>query len=104
MAYAEIENSGLDLAAYRARRSEPARSSIDLLLRAVPISVGTHRRVRFGHASRTVRHLSLPPQLLHAGTHGREIIGSAGSVHGVSSQLGRVLVAQYGLRAGARRG
>src|SRR5262249_48422093 len=42
------------------------------------------------------RRFSLAAQLLHAGTYGREVIGSTRSVHGVSSHpLCQVLVALY---------
>jgi hypothetical protein len=50
-----------------------------------------------------MRHLSFPPQLLHAGAYGREIIGSARSVHVSSHPLGRILVALCGPQAGANR-
>jgi hypothetical protein len=48
--------------------------------------------------------LSLTAHFGQASTYGREIVGSARSGHGVFSQLGRVLLAQYSLRAGAWRG
>jgi hypothetical protein len=48
-----------------------------------------------------VRRFSLTAQLFHAGTYRREIVSSTGSAH-VSSH-GRVLVALYAPRAGAKR-
>ena len=50
-------------------------------------------------AFRGVHGLSLPAQLLDAGTYGREVVGSAGAVH-CRLLPGEVLVAQYGLRTG----
>src|SRR5215469_16772461 len=69
--HAEINN----LIAYRARLSDP------FLLRPVPISVGTHRRVRLGLAFPRVHRFPFPPQFLHAGAYGREIVCTTRSAH-----------------------
>jgi hypothetical protein len=55
-------------------------------------------------AFRGVHGFTLTAQFLQAGTYGREVVGSTRSVHGVSSQLGRVLLAQYVPGPNARRG
>ena len=74
MAYAGIDGPALNLAAYRARLSDLSWSSADLSLRPVPISVGTHRRVRLGLAFRSLYRLSFTAQLLHAGAYGQKIV------------------------------
>src|SRR5215469_10080945 len=89
-----------DLAAYRARLSDPSSLRADFSLPPVCISVGAHRWVRLYLAFRGVHRFPFPAQLLHAGANGRKIVGSTRSAHGCSSRsFGRVLVALYG-RAG----
>ena len=88
-----------DLAACRARLSDPSWLRADLSLRPGWSSRVTPRSVQL--AFRGVHGFSLTAQLIQASTYGREIVGSARSGHVSSHPLGRVLVALYGPRAGA---
>jgi hypothetical protein len=81
VAYTEINNPSLNLAACRARLSDPCWPSAYLSLGPVCISDGTHRRVRLTLAFRGERRFSFPAQFLHAGTYRREVVGSTRSVH-----------------------
>jgi hypothetical protein len=82
---------------------DPSWPRADLLLWPICISGGTHRRVRLTLAVHGEHRFSLMAQLFHAGTYGREIVGSARPVHVSSHPLGPVLMALYAPRAGAKR-
>jgi hypothetical protein len=58
-------------------------------------------RVRLQLAFGSLRHLALAAQLLHAGSDGREIVGSGGLVHVCSSHLGYTFLAGRSI-AGSR--
>ena len=81
MAYAEINNGSLNLAANRARLSDPSSLRADFSLPPVCISVGAHRWVRLYLAFRGVHRFPFPAQLLHASAYRGEIVGSARPVH-----------------------
>jgi hypothetical protein len=90
-----------DLAACRARLSDPSWPRADLSPRPVCISRGARRLVQI--AFRGVQRFSLSAQFLQASAYGRKVVGGARSCHVSSHPLGRVLVAPYGPRAGAIR-
>jgi hypothetical protein len=99
----ETNKPPIDLAAYRARLSDPSGPRANLSLRPVCISVRTHRQVRLEVAFGRLRRFAFPAQFLNAGAYDREIVSSTRSVHVSSHPLGRVLVALYAPRAGAKR-
>jgi hypothetical protein len=100
VAYAEIGNLALDLAAYRARLSDPAWPGAGLW-RPANASTARQRRVSL-HLIAGLGSLALAAEFLHPGADRREVISSAGSVHGASSRsIDRVLVALLGQRPGA---
>ena len=114
MAYAEIGNPALGLAAYGARLPDAPWPRANLSLRPIANSGRTQRRLRLQAAFGSLRSLAFTAQLLqarpdrdevvssaapgaqlfHAGSNGGEVVSSAGPVHGVSSlRLGLVLAA-----------
>ena len=101
MDYAEINDPALGLAAYGARLPDAAWPRADLSLRPISNSSRTQQWLRLQAAFGSLRSLAFTAQLLHAGFDGRKIVGSAGSVHGVSSHVHRCFDA--GDRAGGGR-
>src|SRR5215472_6018293 len=94
MAYAEINNPALGLAAHGARLPDAAWPRADLSLRPISNSRRTRRWLRLQAAFGSLRSLALSAQLFHAGSNGGEVVSSTGPVHGVSSlPLGLVLTA-----------
>jgi hypothetical protein len=85
MAFAEINNLAGNLAAGRAGLSDSPWRTADLSLRPISNSRGTHRLLRLQVALGILRRFSLTAQLLHPGADRGEVVGSAGSVHGLSS-------------------
>ena len=100
MAYAEIGNLALDLAAYRARLSDPAWPGAGLW---PPEHASTARQRRISlHLVAGLGSLAFAAEFLHPGADRGEVIGSAGSIHGASSRsIDRALVALLGQRPGA---
>jgi hypothetical protein len=85
MAYAEIGNLALDLAAHRARLSDPAWPSAGLW-RPADASTARQRRVSLRLVA-GLGSLALAAEFLHPGSDRGEVIGNAGSVHDASSLL-----------------
>ena len=103
MAYAEIGNPALGLAAYGARLPDAAWPLADLSLRPISNSSRTQRWLRLQAAFGSLRSLTFTAQLFHAGTDRGEVVSSAGPVHGVSSHVGRCFEAGDRLTAAERK-
>ena len=76
VAYGEINNASLDLAAYRAGLSGPSRHRPDISLRRMRISGVALRWVGLQLAFRGVRRFLLTAQLFHASAYSRKVVSS----------------------------